>query len=77
MTNWTRSVTTTPQNPERIAYTRAIITHSHTAVHLSIFNMTETTEAIALMTQPITMKLYRIAKYPALKALKNAAGFPL
>ena len=39
--------------------------------------MTDTTEAIAFITQPITMKLYKMAKYPALKALRNAAGFPL
>ena len=54
-----------------------MVTQSHTAVHLSMLSMTETTEAIAFITQPITIKLYRIEKYPALKARRKAAGFPL
>ena len=68
---------TTPQNPDRIAYTSAMNTHSQTAVHLSILSITDTTDAMAFITQPITIKLYRIEKYPALNARKNAAGFPL
>ena len=75
--NCTRSVTTTPQKPERRAYSNAIATQIHTAVQRSIFSITAATEAMALITQPMTIKLYRTAKYPALNARKIAAGFPL
>ena len=79
ITNWNRSVTSTPHRPESVEMAD-VRTISPTTIHnASSFEMPKTScriFAIARLTQPRMMQLMSRPRYSARKPRRNAAGGP-
>ena len=79
MTNWNRSVTSTPQRPEsvEIADVSAIMPSTMTSASTLVMpKISSRIFTIARLTQPRMMQLIGMPRYSARKPRRKAAGFP-